>query len=287
MARMRPLTAGLVLAAVLGPAHADENLFGYVYGAETLPRGVSEAYLWWTHRSDKGLGHYAADDLKMELEHGFTDRAQASLYLNFARHDIAGSAPIEDGQPEYPDRHNTRFSGVQASFKYNVLSPVKDPIGLALYIEPGYSRVHKVSGRPQRERSIEFKLIAQKNFLDDQLVWAFNLTPELEWRRFTDTDEKERELELEATTGLSYRFAPKWFAGIEARYHSEYPDFAHREHWALFAGPTLHYGDKHWWATLTWLPQIKGSPADPARSDRLHLDEHEKSEIRFKLGYNF
>ena len=291
MAFTRPTLAGLLLASTLSTflatAQADENLFGYTYGAETLPQGASEAYMWLTHRSNKGQGSYTADDLKFEVEHGFTDRAQGSVYLNFEHHNIAGSAPIENGEPEYPDRNSTRFSGVQASFKYNLLSPFKDPIGLAIYIEPGYSRVHKVSGRPQNEKSLEFKLIAQKNFLDDQLVWAFNLTPELEWRRYTDVPVSERELELEATTGISYRFAPKWFAGLEGRYHSEYTNMTYREHWALFAGPTLHYGDEKWWATLTWLPQIKGWPTDPARSSTLHLDEHERNEIRLKIGYNF
>lgn len=289
---MKPLYAAAAVCCTLGgftpPADADENLFGYTYGAETLPRGGKELYQWITYRADKGQGTYRAFDFNTEFEYGFTDRLQGSFYLNAAKYKIAGAAPLDSsGNPEYPDTDATRFKGVQAALKYNVLSPYKDGIGLAFYIEPGYSRVHKVNARPEENYSLELKAILQKNFFDDQLVWALNLSSEPEWRHWKDIDASEKELELEATSGLSYRVAPKWFVGVDTRYHSEYPDFSKREHWAFFAGPTLHYGDKRWWWTLTWLPQIEGAPIDPARSHSLHLDEHEKNEYRLKVGYNF
>ena len=90
------------------------------------------------------------------------------------------------------------------------------------------------------------------------------------------------------TTGLSYRVASGWFLGVEGRYHSEYPDWTnglHREHYAFFAGPSIHYGGKKWWVTATYLPQIYGAPHEPGSS--LHLEEHEKRELRLKIGYNF
>lgn len=55
---------------------------------------------------------------------------------------------------------------------------------------------------------METKLIVQKNFLEDQLVWAINLTPEFEVRKFDGEETWETELALELTSGLSYRFAP-------------------------------------------------------------------------------
>ncbi len=292
---MRHCYLHLVLTASAlfsGPVLADENLFGYVYGAETLPKGGTEAYLWITDRRDKGQGRYVAQDYNLEVERGLTDRLQGSVYLNFRSHDIRGSAPLdENGQPEYPDlKRSFGFQGVQASLKWNILSPYKDGWGLAVYVEPGYSRIFKISGQKQDELSLETKLIVQKNFLDDQLVWAFNATLEQEFRKFKTEDSWESELEIEFTTGLSYRFAPIWFAGVEGRYHSEYPDFPDtfkREHFAFFAGPNIHYGGKKWWATLTYLPQLYGKPQDDARSRSLHLSEHEKREVRLKIGYNF
>lgn len=272
-------------------AHADENLWGYVYGSDVLPKGANEIYLWATDRRDKGQGTYNAQDYKLELEHGFTDRLQGSLYLNGSSHEIKGAAPIENGVPEYPDRNSSGFEGVQASLKYNFLSAYKDGIGLSLYLEPGYSKRFKISGQQQDEYSLEMKLILQKNFLDDTLIWATNFTAEPERRKLVHGDGKwENELELEVSSGLSYRFARNWFAGLEARYHSEYPDWTHqfsREHYAIFFGPNIHYGGEKYWWTLTYLPQVVGAPTDDERSSQLHLGEHERREIRFKVGYNF
>ena len=289
---MRFVALGTVLLGLTAtPAYADENYFGYSYGAETLPKGKSEAYLWLTDRRGKAAGHYDAQDYKIELEHGLTDRVQVSGYVNFESHHIRGLEPeLEDVDRDFG------FNGLQASVKYNVLSPYKDGIGLSFYVEPGWSRIHKVEGERTTEFELELKAILQKNFLDDRLIWATNLTLEPEWEKEKEVDplsgrkktEWEKELAIEVTTGLSYRVASNWFLGAEGRYHSEYPDWTsglHREHYAFFAGPTIHYGGKKWWFTATYLPQIYGSPHEPGR--RLHLDEHEKREIRFKLGYNF
>ena len=281
------LMVGFYTCLSINPAHADENLFGYVYGADVLPKGANEAYVWLTHRSDKGKGTYSATDVQMEFEHGITDRLQGSLYLTGNRHLIRGSQDLDaSGNPEYPDQDATRLNGVKTAFKYNVLSVYTDPIGLSFYIEPGYSTVHKVTGQRQTQYSLETKAILQKNFLDDQLVVAYNATLEYERRRFRDTGDREWEFEWEQTAGVSYRFAPNWFGGVEARLHTEWPE-GHKEHSAWFAGPNLHYGAKDWWFTVTWLPQITGTPVDPARSRRLHLGEHERQELRLKVGYNF
>lgn len=40
------------------------------------------------------------------------------------------------------------------------------------------------------------------------MVWAINLTPEFEVRKFDGEETWETELALELTSGLSYRFAP-------------------------------------------------------------------------------
>lgn len=274
-----------------GVSSADENLWGYVYGSDVLPKGANEIYLWATDRRNKGEGKYNAQDYRLELEHGFTDKLQGSIYLNGSSHHIRGAAPLENGVPEYPDRNSNGFQGVQASLKYNFLSAYKDGIGVSVYVEPGYSKRFKITGQQQDEYSLELKLILQKNFLDDTLIWATNFTAEPERRKFENGDGKwENELELEVSSGLSYRFAPKWFAGLEGRYHSEYPDWTNtfkREHYAIFFGPNIHYGGEKYWWTLTYLPQIIGAPTDDDRSSQLHLAEHERREIRLKVGYNF
>ena len=76
-----------VVAALLGLgsyaniASADENLFGYIKGAETMPKGTYELDEQLTYRSDKGVGSYHAWDNKTELEYGVTDKFEAAVYV--------------------------------------------------------------------------------------------------------------------------------------------------------------------------------------------------------------
>lgn len=286
MKRLMVLGFGLAgLAAT--PASADEQYFGYTYSAEVLGKGETESELWVTDRRGKDEGHFDAQDYRIELEHGFTNRLTVAGYANFISHHVRG---LED---ENIDR-DFAVKGLSAEFKYNVLSPYKDGIGLTLYAEPAWSRIHG-GGEKGTEYELEFKAILQKNFLDDRLIWAANLTFEPEWEKEKEVDEVtgetesewEKELKVEVTTGLSYRVAPGWFLGAEGRYASVYPDWTnglHRETYAVFAGPAIHYGGKKWWATLTYLPQLFGSPSP---NGSLALDEYEKRELRLKIGYNF
>jgi len=267
------------------PAQADENLWGYIYGADTLPKGGTEIYTWLTLRASKDKGTYRGWDQMLELEHGITDRFQASFYLKGSAHRIAGGA-LDDDPARSLDR-SLDFNGVNVAFKYNLLSVYKDLFGLSLYLEPEYTRIHKITGERMNQFGVETKLILQKNFLDDQLALAYNLTVEPEWTQFKASGEREKELELEHTVGLSYRFLPKWFAGIEGRYHSEYPEFKKKEHGAYFLGPNIHYGAEKWWFTFTFLPQVHGWPRTPGRPSGLHLGEHERYEFRLKLAWVF
>jgi uncharacterized protein DUF6662 len=269
----------------LDQARADENLWGYLYGAETLPKGGTEIYNWLTLRTGKGKGTYRGWDEMLELEHGFTDRFQASFYLKGRSHRIAGGALEED-----EDRNLSRsldFNGVNVAFKYNLLSPYKDLFGLSLYLEPSYSRIDRVSGERMDQFGLEQKLILQKNFFDDQLALGYNFTLEPEWSKFKSSGERERELEVEHTFGISYRFAPRWFAGLEGRYHAEYPEFKGPQEGAFFLGPNIHYAAEKWWFTFTFLPQVAGRPPTPRRTRNLELEEHERYEFRLKVAWVF
>jgi hypothetical protein len=285
MRRVVVLGFGLV-GLVATPAWADEQYFGYTYSAELLGKGQTEAEFWATDRRGKDNGHFDAQDYRVELEHGVTDRFSVSAYANFAGHHIRNDE-------ERIDR-DFALRGLSAEFKYQLLSPYKDGFGLTLYAEPAWSRIHG-GGEKGTELELEFKALVQKNFLDDRLIWAANFTFEPEWEKEKEVDEItgaaetewEKELKLEISSGLTYRVANGWYAGAEGRYASVYPDWTnglHRETYAVFAGPVVHYGGKNWWATLSYQPQLFGSPSPGGGRA---LDEYEKRELRLKVGYNF
>ena len=276
-----PALAGLV-SALPSPAHADENIFAYSYGSETLPAGGTEAYLWATDRRGAGAGDYDAQDYKLELEHGITNHLQGSVYLNFTSHHIEGLEPaLEDRDRDFA------WNGVQASLKYALSSPYTDGLGVAVYLEPGYARYSGTSGEREDQLTLEAKLLLQKNFMQDRLIWVGNVTAEQEFAHEAG-GEWEHELEFELSSGLAYNVAPGWHLGVEGRYTSAYenfPDEFERADYALFAGPTVHYANRRWWATLSYQSQVAGGPN--IRSDSLNLGDYQRREIRLKLGYNF
>jgi hypothetical protein len=286
------------LACLLAtPAFADENLFGYVRSAETLPDGAAELYFKATQRNDKGAGTYRATDYEVEYEYGVSDRFNLSgavQAMSLDTHDL-----VIDGYLPGDRELGLRASGFEVSGKYNILRPAADGFGLSLRGALEHSWVDKHSGQDKDTTSADFDVLMQKYFLDAQLVWVGNVGLEATYAKrkpiaglpadFDWPTDPEMEVELKAGTGVSYRFAPNWYASLEALYETEFETEVGQERWSVFAGPSLHYGGQRWWATLTWLPQLRGGGeqyAGQADTD-LHLIEKTKQEARLKLGFNF
>jgi hypothetical protein len=281
---------GFGLAACLSaPVAAEDNPFGYSYTAQTEEPGETELSLWATDRRGKDQGHYDAQDYRLEAERGLTQRLQMAAYFNFASHHVHGLAPAIGNV-----QRNLAFDGASFEFIYRLLDEKQHGIGLAVYAEPGWSRIHDVEGQKGAEYEVELKAILSKSFAGGRVIWAGNLTLEPEWERETAIlapdvvgHSWEKELKAQLSTGLAYRFAPNWHAGIEARYASVYPNWTqglHRQAYALSAGPTIAFSGGEWSASLSWLPQLVGGGT---RDRSLSLDEFEKREIRLKISHEF
>ncbi|OZA30802.1 MAG: hypothetical protein B7X93_01830 [Hydrogenophilales bacterium 17-61-9] len=295
------------------PVAADENLLGYVSGAETLPQGASEAYLFLTHRWDKGQGRYQANDVSAEYEYGLTHRLTASLELKGQSIDTRGL--VIDGYLPGAKSTGLTPSGVEARLKYNFLSAAKDPVGLSGTVSLVQLWRDPHSGQDKDTTKAEFGLQLQKLLLDDQLTLVANTGIEATYAKRAPLDattqagadaamqtltgdsgatfewptEPEMEIEFKLGAGASYRFAPNWSIGMETLYETEFETEVGQERWSVFAGPSIHYGGKQWWATLTWFEQLAGGKEQYINQadDSLHLIEKTRHELRFKLGYNF
>ena len=263
---------------------ADEQVFGFVHGAETLPKGRSELYQFVTMRTGKAEGDYYGFDFETELEHGFTDKLQGSLsvvqrYIN--NHGVNGS------RDELDDMNSYRFGGLEASTKYRLLSPFKDPLGVALRLEGGYLWHDEVGGLQESEFYIAPEVDLQKNFLDNTLITEAWLGTEWAWGK-QPAEEYPREVSFQGGGGVSYRFAPNWFAGIESKARAEYPLFSvnNFEHAVIYAGPSLHYSSRRWWVTLTYVYQVWGSGVDEPSDGKTYAEESDH-QIRLKIALNF
>ena len=287
------LSCGLALSQ---SAYSDEGLFGYVKGAEPLPKGALDFEQWFTWRGGKDLGSYNALDTKTELEYGITDRFAASiamwgLGINSSGLMIDAYIPGDKKYPWRPD-------GVEAAVKYNYLTPALDDFGLAQYTSLSYFWYDVNSGYRKNVYAFETFLLAQKYFLDGQLVWAGNLGIEADSATrqpiqglpedFEWPLTPEMEIAITISTGLTYRIFSNWFVGAEVFYQTEHETVVGQERWSLQAGPTIHYAAKDWWATLTWMPQLVGGGTPfPGQTYNQQLIEKTSQEIRFKIGINF
>jgi uncharacterized protein DUF6662 len=264
----RAVTLAAVLLTAISAVRADERLFTYVQEAEVLPKGGLEFEHWLTHRRGKADGVFSAWDFREELEYGLTDKLSVAGYLNF-------KSTHSEGVTGIADESSFEFEGISAELKYQLLNPNTKPVGVLLYGEATYNG---------HEFELEQKLVLQRTF-GDKWVVAFNATLEEEWK-FTPT-ETEEELKLELTAGASYKINSRWSVGIEGRNHREFAPgigFDNQEHSAWFVGPNVHYGRNKWWATLTVLPQVHGSPDT---KHGLQLEEHERIEVRMIVGVDF
>ena len=271
------ITALLVLPVPC--LNADENLFGNVLGAETLPQGHFDFYQTVTLRAGKDSGYYRGWDFDTEVEYGFTDRFQLGFGVVQHAFDIKGNDELDD-------RDGYEFGGLEITPKYRILSPFKDAIGLAFRMEAGYLFYDDVAGLPQEEYFVNPGIILQKNFLDDTLITVANVGVQWAWGK-KPAEEYEREVALEGGLGVSYRVARNLFMGVEGRIRSEYPNFdlGFHEHTVVFAGPAIHYGAQKWWATLSYGYQVWGSEVDQVVDNKAYAEEA-THEFRLKVGLN-
>ncbi len=276
--------AGLIALVSTTMLMAHEEPFGYSRGAQSEAQGEWELTQWSTARTGKESGRYWGLDLNTELEYGFTDRFQVAAYFNTSYHFLENS---QGSSEAFGDRNQFGINGASFELKYQLLNPIHDQWGFAVYFEPGYGSIEGVDGSRHDEYELETKLILQKNLFEDRLITVLNYTLEPEFERGADSP-WSAQLKMEWTAGVSWKLSRSWRVGVEARLAAEFADadLQKAEFLVLSAGPTVHYSGDRFFATLTVLPQVAGWP-DSRGVGGLHLDEKEKLEVRLKLGTEF
>ncbi|MGJ8671389.1 DUF6662 family protein [Rubritalea sp.] len=311
--------AGLTLAA-----QADENLWMYTKGTDTRPKGSWEVKLSDIARMDKKVGDYLFHDIRPEVEYGITDKLTVYGEVMFFNHkysdiplDENGDSPIDpigaDG-----DFSDVQYAGFELGMKYNVLSPYKDAIGLSFGLAYEHRDVYRLDGAAIDQDSIVPSIYLQKNWLDNQLTLAFTGKMEFE-RRHSPSDNSvhgvlEEEIAFDLGLGLAYRFAPKWTAGVEWRYQTDFvnpvidgvPDgdsqptdfssfgdltLGNQFQYGHYIGPSLHYAEEGWWVTGSVLWLVK-SGGDASRNGAVAdlggaYDEHERLQVGVTIGFEF
>ncbi len=247
-------------------AQANERRFSNVYESGVLPKGAREIEIWNTYRTGRNY-YYRRFDQRIEYEFGITDNFMGALYLN-------NSYKLFDTKKGEPGGTLATESSpsISGEWKYKLLDPVANPVGMALYAE-------LTLGLNKTE--IEGKIILDKKVGD--FLFAFNGVYEAETKSNIKDGStiSETEITPQICFGATYFITPHFTAGVEAKNHNEIVDGV-MEHSAVFFGPSLSYSAEEWWTVLTVMPQV----ANLHGHGGLDLDEHEKIEARLLFAFH-
>ena len=321
--KVAALTA--MAASSFATASADENLWVYARGVDTRPQGSWELKLQDIIKTGKDGGDYTSHEIRAGAEYGVTDKLTVGAEVILFHHDYSVTNP--DLQPYFDTQggaggsiSEANFGGYEFEFKYNILSPYarEDGIGLSLGAGWEHRESYRLDGADIDQDTIVLYGYLQKNFLDDTLVFA--LTPKVELEKRTSglgaDFVLEEEIALDISAGVSYRFAPKWYAGLEYRHQSDYlvplvigedgglvydepelrpsdidlffPELGEQFQNGNYIGPTLHYGEEKWWVTAGALFQFDGGGRDGSFNvGNKNYDEHEDLHFSLAVGFNF
>lgn len=306
--RFAPILVGAIMTVLPTAARADESLWIYTKGAETLPQGETEVKAAAISRRGKAQSDYVFNEVKLEAEHGITDRLTGYAELVIYDHNYSTTnpdlQPLFDTQGGAGGRFNkTQIGGIDLGLKYNILSPYKGPIGFAVSVEWDHRFKYRIDGSKINQDEVDLTLHFQKNLFNDQLILAFS--PKIEWEHRLSPGIIEKEIALDISAGASYRVAPNLYIGGEFRHQSDYlspydtvaqefdPNlspskfpfkFGSQYQNGNYLGPTVHYANKKWWATAGVLWQISGGGKFAINEGGLNVDEHEKVHIGLTFG---
>jgi hypothetical protein len=223
-----------------------------------LPQGALELEVWNTSSIGKEIGYYYQFQPRFEFEYGVLDRLTASLYFNFDQITAEGNSF---------QSKNFTFSATSLELRYRLTEQNEIFVDPALYFEFAYGG---------DEIEYEAKALLSKRI--NNLIAVLNINGEIE----REIIENNTESVFEVTAGAMYEIIPSLALGIEFRNHRKYEEFYEKEEYqSSFLGPTLNLQTKSFYLTMSFLPQISGSPAT---SGNLELTDHEKYEFRTILG---
>ena len=295
----RMLASSLFIAATFhfSFAYAGEGVFGWIYSLDLQPKASLEFEQRLQLNQQQAAGTYEAWTARTELEYGLTNDLQIAGYINsyftnanqnYTNPEACGNSSTCTAGYGVPESHDPatpyRKSGIEgASLEaiYRITNPVISPVGIGLYLEPTIGK---------NKNEIEARLLLQSNFIDDRFILAGNVVVANEQLKFIGNGNVPESM-LDVLVGASYRFAPKWSAGVEARFHNDYSSYnLHKQvQKATFIGPNIHYASKDWWVTGAWRYQLNGNTCmgdgTAECSNARVWDSHSVNEFIVKVGF--
>lgn len=258
---------GLLLFLTL-ISFAQDRLFTYTYQSTVLNKGQRELEIWNTIRTGRD-DYYMRLDNRSEFEIGLGKNLQTAFYLNLT---TTTKTSEENLTKSLQTENEISFSN---EWKYKLLDPVANRVGMALYAEYGIG---------SSEYELEGKLIIDKKINDFTI--AGNAVYELELKPGIENNETEwkKETKNEYYLSLAYSFSPKFHLTMENAFKNVFTG-GKLQHSAIYSGLGIACVQENFWINFTVLPQITSFKGETDSS--LNLHEFEKVQLRLLFSYAF
>ena len=262
-------------AAFASPVRADDQPFLTLDATDIEPElghELEQNFVWLSGKSGQSFN---AVEGESELEYGYSDQIQlaAAVAYDWTRQ-------RDHTLPLGPAVSGTAIDGVSGEAIYQALNVYFDPIGLGVLVAPGVGR---------NARSIETKLLLQKNFFNDRLRAVVNLGGEIGSER--DAGAWSDVSALTVGAGIAYNITWEWSAAIEFNAEHDFDGLllngrAIPTASNFYAGPTIQYVAHPWTASVgvqTQLPWASDATHAPGALDRGYLADAERLRIAVRI----
>lgn len=265
-----------MLSTVLtAAAKADDQPFLTLDSTDIEPEHGHEIEQDFTWASGKPGMSFNAVTGETELEYGFSDQMQVAGAV-----DYDWTRQRDHSLPGLPAVSGTAIDGLSGEAIYQALNVYFDPIGLGVLVSPGIGR---------DSRSLETKLLVQKNFFNDRLRALVNLGGEIRTERNGGTWGDVSALTFDA--GLAYNITWEWSAAIEFNAEHDFDGLLFNGRGVpttttYYAGPTLQYVVHPWTASLgvqAQLPWARDAAHAPGSLTGGFSSDAERFRVMFRV----
>ena len=273
------LLAGTLSASLGGAARADDQPFLTLDATDIEPESgheLEQKFVWLSGKSGQSFN---AIEGESELEYGYSDQIQlaAAIAYDWTRQ-------RDHTAPLGPAVGGTAIDGISGEAIYQALNVYFDPIGLGVLVAPGVGR---------NARSVEAKLLLQKNFFNDRLRAVVNLGGEIGSEREAGAWTDVSALTFDA--GIAYNITWDLSAAIEFNAEHDFDGLLLNGRGiptatTFYAGPTIQYVAHPWTASVgvqTQLPWASDATHTPGTLDRGYLGDVERFRITLRVTRDF
>jgi hypothetical protein len=247
---------------------AQDRLFTYTYQSGVLNKGQREIEIWNTFSHGKE-DYFARLDNRAEYEVGLGGNLQTAFYLNLSS--ITQTNSIL-GIKSFNTEHEISFSN---EWKYKILDPVANPVGLSVYGEYGIGTTeYELEGKVIVDKKLDKWTVAANGVYELEVVPGYNTANQLQW-------EGEHKAELYASA--AYEVKKGLNLTVESAFRNVFEE-GELLHSALYAGVGVSYVHDKFLLNFTVLPQITSFKGQTNNSN-LNLTEFEKGQCRLLFSY--